>query len=55
MSIVSSEGALIAITTYDYPQGRQATFWAHTGPRQQLEHKCYDDYGNCDHNKDWNH
>ena len=24
--LFSSEGALIAITTYDYPQGRQATF-----------------------------
>ena len=40
--IVSSEGALIAITPYDYPQ---PTFWAHSGPRQQLEHNCYDDSG----------
>ena len=32
--LVSSEGALIAITPYDYPAA--ATFWAFTGPRQQL-------------------
>ena len=26
-------------------QQRQATFWAHTGPQQQLDRKCYDDFG----------
>ena len=35
---ISSEGALIAITPYDYTA---PTFWAHTGPRQQLEHKWW--------------
>ena len=54
-AIFSSEGALIAITPYDYPQRSAPTFWAHTGPRQQLEHKCHDDFGDNDHNKDWNH
>jgi len=39
--IVSSEGALYVILPYDYSA---PTFWAHTGPRQQLEHKCYDDF-----------
>ena len=51
--VISSEGALIAITPYDYPQGK-ATFWAHSCPRQQPEHKCYDDFGDYDCNKDWN-
>ena len=40
-SLVSSEGAQYVILPYDYT--RAPTFWVHTGPRQQLEHKCYDD------------
>ena len=54
-SFISSEGALIAITPYDYPQRSATTFWAHTGPRQRLEHKCYDEFGDYDFNKDWNY
>ena len=30
---VSSEGALVAITPYDYTVAAAPTFWAHTGPR----------------------
>ena len=52
--VISSEGALIAITPYDYPQGK-ATFWAHSCPRQQPEHKCYDDFGDYDYKKGWKH
>ena len=40
-AIFSSEGALYVILPYDYTP----TFWKHTGPWQQLEHKCYDDFG----------
>ena len=50
---VSSEGALYVILPYDYT--RAPTFWAHTGPRQQLEHKCYDDFCDYDYNNDWDH
>ena len=39
----------IAIAPYDYSA---ATFWAHTGPWQQLEHKCYDDFGEFDYKND---
>ena len=39
---VSSEGALYVILPYDYTP----TFWKHTGPWQQLEHKCFDDFDN---------
>ena len=32
-----------------------ATFWAHTGPRQQIENEYYYDFGDYDYDKDWNH
>ena len=40
--VISSEGALYVILPYDYTP----TFWKHTGPWQQLEHKCFDDFDN---------